>query len=83
VTNREFLLKTCPYDLLVKLNETIYNNAGHVSPYLCFIEMVKQEHVMVKLKYVREDVEEIREFYCKDTNPDCSKCIQRWLNEER
>lgn len=80
MTNRDYILKTCPYDLLVKLNEAIYDNAGYVSPYLCFIEMVKKEHVMVKVKH---NGEKIKEVYCKETNPDCSKCIQRWLNEPR
>lgn len=86
MTNRDYILKTCPYDLLMKLNEKIYDNTGCVSPYLCFIEMVKEKHVMAKVKYIRGDrdgEEEYREVYCKDTNPDCDKCIQRWLNEER
>jgi hypothetical protein len=84
VTNRDYILKTAPYDLLVKLNEKIYDNTGYVSPYLCFIEMVKEEHIMVKVKYTRANgEEEYREVYCKDTKPDCDKCIQRWLNEER
>lgn len=83
MTNRDYILKTCPYDLLMKLNEAIYDNAGYVSPYLCFIEMVKQEHVIVKVKYTIGTEEAIKEVYCKDTNPNCSKCIQRWLNEER
>lgn len=84
MTNRDYILKTAPYDLIIKLNEAIYDNTGYVSPYLCFIEMVKQEHVKVEVKYTKGDgEEEFREFYCKDTNPDCSKCIQKWLNERR
>lgn len=84
MTNRDYILKTAPYDLIMKLNEEIYDNTGCISPYLCFIEMVKNEHVKVKVKHTRANgEEEYKEVYCKETNPDCDKCIQRWLNEPR
>lgn len=84
MTNRDYILKTCPYDLLIMLNDKIYDNATSYGPYMCFVETMRHEYIRVKETYYNDKGEEsIRLFRCRDTNPDCSKCIQRWLNEDR
>lgn len=75
MTNRDYILKTCPYDLLMKLNDSIKFN----HEYLCLMEYLRGEYI-----YGVGECEEIRCRFSDDRkDTDCDKCLQRWLNEER
>lgn len=75
MTNRDYILKTSPYDLLMKLNDSIkFSNE-----YLCLMEHLRDDYI-----YDIEEDDKMRCRYAIDQeNPDCDKCIQRWLNEPR
>lgn len=75
MTNRDYILKTCPYDLLMKLN----NSIKFSNEYLCLMEHLRDEYIYG----VYED-DKTRCRYATDRKDiDCDKCIQRWLNEAR
>ena len=76
MTNRDYILKTCPYDIIVNLNKSIIYD-----DYKCIIETLKDTRI-----YIREtDGERARCINSLERKhfKNCEQCIQRWLNEER
>ena len=75
MTNRDYILKTCPYDLLIELKDAI--NFNH--EYLCLMEHLRDEYIYG----VDEDNKNRCRLSTQREYIDCDKCIQKWLNEER
>ena len=75
MTNRDYILKTAPYDLLMKLN----NSIKFSNEYFCLMEHLRDEYIYG----VAEDKETRCRYATDRENADCDKCMQRWLNEPR
>lgn len=74
MTNRDYILKTNPYDILIHMNGLMTDN------FKCVKELFNETRY-----YIREGDEDVRCIYSEERkkNISCDKCIQRWLNEER
>lgn len=75
MTNRDYILKTCPYDLLMDINGYLTNDRK------CVKELMEETRYYIK----ESDGGETRCIYSEERkqNISCNKCIQRWLNEPR
>lgn len=66
MTNRDKLLKSSEYDVLLRMHNNITQaNAHDETP--CIMTVIGEPN---------------RNYLCHMYNPDCEKCIQTWLNME-